>query len=62
MGPSSDAVPAAAAAPPTRAQELRAFVILAVLLAPVLAVLVVAGWGFLVWMVQLLAGPPGPAR
>ena len=33
---------------------------LAVLLAPILAVLVVSGWGFLVWMFQLFAGPPGP--
>lgn len=57
-----DALPAAAAMPPTRAQELRAFAMLAVLLAPVLAVLIVAGWGFLVWMLQLLAGPPGPSR
>jgi len=29
------------------------------ILAPVLAFLVVAGYGFLVWMVQLVAGPPG---
>lgn len=45
---------------PTKAQELRAFVFLAVVMAPVLAVLVVSGWGFLVWMAQLLMGPPGP--
>lgn len=44
---------------PTRAQELRAFVLLAVLLAPVAAVGLVTGYGFLVWMVQLVAGPPG---
>jgi periplasmic nitrate reductase NapE len=31
-------------------------------MAPVLAVLLVSGWGFLVWMVQLFAGPPGPLR
>lgn len=45
---------------PTKAQELRAFLLLAVVMAPVLAVLIVSGWGFLVWMFQLLAGPPGP--
>jgi periplasmic nitrate reductase NapE len=46
--------------PSTRAQELRAFVALGVVLAPVLAVVVVSGYGFVVWMVQLFAGPPGP--
>jgi acyl-CoA synthetase (NDP forming) len=34
--------------------------VLAVLMGPVLAVIVVSGYGFLVWMFQLLAGPPGP--
>ena len=47
------------AQPHTRAQELRAFLTLSVLLAPVLAVALVSGYGFLVWMVQLIAGPPG---
>jgi nitrate reductase NapE len=46
--------------PATKARELRAFLALAVFLAPVLAVLVVSGFGFLVWMFQLVAGPPGP--
>jgi len=45
--------------PATRAQELRSVLLLAVLMAPVLAVGAVAGYGFLVWMVQLVAGPPG---
>jgi nitrate reductase NapE len=44
---------------PTRKQELRAFVLLAVVLAPVLAVMIVGGYGFLVWMFQIIAGPPG---
>jgi periplasmic nitrate reductase NapE len=44
---------------PTKAQELRAFLLLSVILAPVLAFAVVAGYGFLVWMFQLVAGPPG---
>lgn len=48
------------AAPATRSEELRVFLGLAVVLAPVLAVIVVSGWGFLVWMFQLFAGPPGP--
>lgn len=44
---------------PTRAQELRSFLFLSVVMAPLIAGAVVAGYGFLVWMVQLVAGPPG---
>lgn len=44
---------------PTKGQELRAFLFLSVVLAPVLAVAVVSGYGFMVWMYQLVAGPPG---
>jgi nitrate reductase NapE len=47
------------AKPTTKAQELRAFLFLSVVLAPVLAVGIVSGYGFLVWMVQLVTGPPG---
>ncbi|MEO5881158.1 MAG: periplasmic nitrate reductase, NapE protein [Caldimonas sp.] len=46
--------------PHSRAQELRAFLLLSVVLAPVVAVAAVTGYGFLVWMYQLVAGPPGP--
>ena len=45
--------------PSTKTEEWRSFVFLAVVMAPVLASLIVAGYGFLVWMTQLLAGPPG---
>lgn len=41
-------------------RELTAFTFLALVLVPILAVIVVAGYGFLVWMYQLIAGPPGP--
>ena len=44
----------------TRRDEIIAFVILAVLIWPVLAVGVVGGYGFLVWMYQIIFGPPGP--
>jgi nitrate reductase NapE len=44
----------------SRRQEILAFVVLAILIWPVLAVGVVGGYGFLVWMYQLIAGPPGP--
>jgi nitrate reductase NapE len=43
----------------TKAQELRSFLFLAVVMAPVLAVIFVSGYGFIVWMYQLIAGPPG---
>ena len=43
----------------TKAQELRSFVFLSVVMAPVLAVVIVSGYGFMVWMYQLFAGPPG---
>ncbi len=47
--------------PPDRAQELKTFLVLSILLAPVLAVGLVSGYGFLVWILQMLAGPPGAA-
>ena len=47
-------------APPTRREEIRAFVFLAFVLAPVLSVLFVGGYGFIVWIVQMISGPPGP--
>jgi nitrate reductase NapE len=56
-----------AAGTPIRSSLLRGkrgeqlvFLLLAVLIWPFVAVAVVGGYGFLVWMYQLLAGPPGP--
>ena len=46
-------------APVTKAEEVRSFLLLTAVLAPLLAAIVVAGYGFLVWMYQLFAGPPG---
>jgi len=43
----------------TKAQELRSFLFLSVVMAPILAVVFVSGYGFVVWMYQLVAGPPG---
>jgi len=43
----------------TKVQELRSFLFLSVVMAPVLAVVLVSGYGFIVWMYQLVAGPPG---
>jgi periplasmic nitrate reductase NapE len=42
----------------TKAQELRSFLFLTVVVAPVLTGLIIAGYGFLVWMLQLFTGPP----
>ena len=44
--------------PATKAEERRAFVLLAVVLFPVLSVAVVGGYGFMVWMYQIFSGPP----
>ena len=41
-------------------EELLAFICLALLIWPVVAVGIVGGYGFLVWMSQLIFGPPGP--
>ena len=48
-----------AAAPSTRQEEWRSFLFFTVVMAPILAVMIVGGYGFLVWMYQLVAGPPG---
>jgi nitrate reductase NapE len=39
-------------------QELKAFLFLTVVMAPVVAGLVIAGYGFAVWAYQMVAGPP----
>lgn len=44
---------------PTKKQELRAFLILTIITAPILAVMTVGGFGFIVWMIQMVSGPPG---
>ena len=44
----------------TRRRELLTFLVLAFGIWPVVAVAVVGGYGFLVWMYQIVFGPPGP--
>lgn len=39
-------------------RELKAFLFLTVVLAPLLSVVLVGGYGFTIWMYQLIAGPP----
>jgi nitrate reductase NapE len=41
-------------------REVLTFLVLAVLIWPFIAVGVVSGWGFAVWMYYLFTGPPGP--
>lgn len=43
-----------------RRRETLIFLALAFGIWPIVAVGVVGGFGFLVWMFQLIAGPPGP--
>lgn len=42
--------------PVTRVQEIKAFLLLTAVIAPLLAVGIVAGYGFFVWMYQLFTG------
>lgn len=46
--------------PASRGRELVVFLVLAFGIWPILAVAVVGGFGFLLWMYQILTGPPGP--
>lgn len=43
-----------------RRDERRLFIFLVVFLFPILAVAIVGGYGFVVWMSHILTGPPGP--
>lgn len=64
----ADMISPSVASPPLSAEEQRSvkrqevlmFVLLAFVIWPFIAVAVVGGYGFLVWMSQLVLGPPGP--
>lgn len=43
-----------------RIRELITFLVLAFAIWPLVAVGVVGGYGFLVWISQMILGPPGP--
>lgn len=43
----------------SRREEIIAFLVLAVLIWPFVAFGTVGGYGFLVWMYQIVFGPPG---
>jgi periplasmic nitrate reductase NapE len=51
--------PSMESAPSTRQEEWRSFLFFTIVMAPVLAFLIVTGYGFLVWIYQIFAGPPG---
>lgn len=42
-----------------RRSEVLTFLFLTVFLAPILAVAIVGGYGFAIWIYQIFAGPPG---
>jgi nitrate reductase NapE len=44
--------------PATKKEERRIFLFLVVFLAPILSIILVGGYGFVIWMFQLLFGPP----
>ena len=44
----------------SRRAEFFVFAIIAAFIWPIVAVGVVGGYGFLIWMTQLILGPPGP--
>lgn len=46
--------------PMGKSQETRLYVFLIVFLFPILSVAIVAGYGFIVWISQMIFGPPGP--
>jgi len=46
--------------PVSSGDELRVFWLLLAVAAPLLTVAVVGGYGFVVWIFQMFAGPPGP--
>ena len=41
-------------------REITMFLVLAFAIWPILAVAVVGGYGFAVWIYQMIMGPPGP--
>ena len=42
----------------SKGRELLAFLLLTVCLAPIASVIIVGSYGFIIWMTQLIAGPP----
>ncbi|EIK51475.1 periplasmic nitrate reductase NapE subunit [Stutzerimonas stutzeri TS44] len=47
--------------PSQKRDETRLFIFLIVFLFPLLSIALVSGYGFIVWISQMIFGPPGPA-
>jgi nitrate reductase NapE len=60
VSPADQPTPAPTRWRTARRREVMLFLLLAVVIWPFIAVGVVAGWGFAVWIYQMIAGPPGP--
>jgi periplasmic nitrate reductase NapE len=45
----------------SKRRELGTFVFLAAFLAPLVTLLLICGYGFVVWVWHMIHGPPGPA-
>lgn len=45
----------------TKSQETRLFAFLIIFFFPLLSIVLVSGYGFIVWIIQLIFGPPGPS-
>jgi len=60
MSQAAPILPAEGQKPSGRRRELAVFLMLAFGIWPVIAVAAVGGYGFVVWMWQVLFGPPGP--
>ncbi len=63
MSQSSAALDTGTASPkqqakPTKSEERRVLAFVLIFLAPILITALVGGYGFVVWMVQLIYGPP----
>ncbi len=42
----------------TRTREFRVFLFITIVLFPILSIVLVGGMGFLIWMSQIIFGPP----
>ena len=56
--PATDTTVPAVASRPARSREVALVLLLVLVVLPVATVMVVGGYGFAVWMMQLFSGPP----
>jgi periplasmic nitrate reductase NapE len=58
----SNKIESTRSSPRTLREELIVFLFIVAMVWPVVTVGVVGGYGFAVWMYQVVAGPPGPPK